>query len=55
MKIAIAAFALGLAAACTEAPQQITAAPQPGYETDAWPDQLRGRTLRQGESGRIYH
>ena len=44
---------LGLAA-CTEEPQRLGAVQQPGYASDAWSDQLRGRTLRQNESSRIY-
>ena len=50
--VVCAAF-LGLAA-CTEEPQRLDAAKAPGYASDAWPDQLRERTLRQNESGRIY-
>ena len=42
---------IGLLAACSEPP---LATPAPGYENDAWPDQMRGRTLRQDESRRIY-
>ena len=41
-------------AACTQEPQRLDAARAPGYAIDAWPDQLRERTLRQNESGRIY-
>ena len=41
-------------AACTEEPQRLDAPQGPGYASDAWPDQLRERTLRQNESGRIY-
>lgn len=41
-------------AACTPEPQRLDAAEGPGYATDAWRDQLRERTLRQNESGRIY-
>ena len=55
MKSVLALLALGLAAGCTEEPQRLASAERPGYQTDAWPDQLRSRTLRQGEAGRIYH
>lgn len=34
--------------------QTLAAATKPGYRTDGWPEQLRARTLRQGESNRIY-
>ncbi|HEX6321210.1 MAG TPA: hypothetical protein VFZ84_20275 [Burkholderiales bacterium] len=54
MKTAIVVLALALAA-CTEHPQRLASAHEPGYRTDAWPDQHRARTLRQGEAGRIYH
>lgn len=46
-----AALALG---ACGQEPQQLESAAQPGYRTDAWPDQERERTLRQSESTRTY-
>ncbi|HEX2198285.1 MAG TPA: hypothetical protein VHG88_06670 [Burkholderiales bacterium] len=48
-------LALGLALmACSEEPQRLDGAERPGYASDAWPEQLRERTLRQNESGRIY-
>lgn len=40
--------------ACGEAPQRLVSAKAPGYRTDAWNDQLRSRTLHQGERERIY-
>jgi hypothetical protein len=40
---------------CTEEPQELVAAGNPGFQTDSWNDQLRERTLRQGEPRRIYH
>jgi hypothetical protein len=43
------------AGGCNEKPQRLASAEKPGYQTDAWEDQHRGRTLRQSESGRIYH
>lgn len=58
MKTLIAALALLpllLLAACEEAPQQLVSAQDPGYRTDAWPDEQRSRTLHQSEAGRIYH
>jgi len=45
---------IGLAA-CSEPPQRLASSAEAGYRTDGWQDQLRGRTLRQGEAGRIYH
>jgi hypothetical protein len=51
LAITLTAFVLS---ACGEAPQRLASAAEPGYQTDSWPDQLRDRTLRQGESGRIY-
>lgn len=41
--------------ACDEPPQRLESAVEPGYRTDDWADQSRGRTLRQSESTRIYH
>lgn len=59
MRTIIIAFAASLIAGalggCTEEPQQLAAAGKPGFKTDSWADQLRERTLRQGESRRIYH
>ena len=40
---------------CTEQPQSLASADQPGSKTDSWDEQERERTLRQGESRRIYH
>ena len=54
VRTATALLAL-LLVGCTEDPQRLAAAREPGYRTDAWPDQHRARTLRQGEAGRIYH
>lgn len=54
MKILAVLAALLALAGCDQAPQVLEAAENPGYQTDAWPDQQRARTLRQGESGRIY-
>jgi hypothetical protein len=58
--IVVAAVVVALAAAAAwradeggEA-QAPGAATEPGYRTDGWPQQLRSRTLRQGESSRIY-
>ena len=33
--------------------QDPAAAQVPGYRIDSWRDQLRSRTLKQGEAGRI--
>ncbi len=41
-------------AACAPVAQRMKSAEAPGYASDAWPDQLRARTQRQNESGRIY-
>lgn len=41
--------------ACDEPPQRLESAMEPGYRTDDWADQSRGRTLRQSEATRIYH
>ena len=51
--VVVSAAFSGLAA-CNEEPQVLDTAQAPGYASDAWPDQLRERTLRQNESGRIY-
>jgi hypothetical protein len=48
-------LALAVAAGCSEEPQHLAASAERGFSTDAWDDQLRERTLRQGESRRIYH
>ena len=40
---------------CAEQPQSLASAGQPGFKTDSWDEQHRERTLRQGESRRIYH
>lgn len=45
---------LAALAACGKAPQVEESARAPGYQSDAWPDQLRERTLRQDESRRVY-
>ena len=50
----VVSAALSGLAACSEEPQVLDTAERPGYASDAWPDQLRERTLRQNESGRIY-
>ena len=56
--LACVAIALALGYAWGDRPvgteHQLSAAVAPGYVTDSWRDQLRGRTLKQGESGRIY-
>ena len=43
------------AGGCAEDSQELAAAEHPGFSTDAWDDQMRERTLRQGEARRIYH
>ena len=48
-------LALAVAAGCSEEPQHLAASAERASTTDAWDDQLRERTLRQGESRRIYH
>ena len=50
--IALAALLVG---GCSEEPQHLAASSEHGFATDAWDDQLRERTLRQGEARRIYH
>lgn len=52
--VAAALVAAGLGG-CAEEPQRLVSADEAGYSTDGWDDQLRERTLRQGESRRIYH
>jgi hypothetical protein len=53
MVAAVALATLGVAA-CSEEPQRLASARKPGFETDAWQDQLRERTLNQSELNRIY-
>lgn len=59
MRMIIIAFVASLVAGalggCSEEPQELAAADEAGFKTDSWADQLRERTLRQGESRRIYH
>jgi hypothetical protein len=54
--LAAAAVLLVLSAglsACSEQPQRLESAAEPGYRTDEWRDQLRRRTMNQNESTRI--
>lgn len=46
------AFAMGRGPAGPE--REPASAHKPGYVVDSWQDQRRGRTLKQGEAGRIY-
>jgi hypothetical protein len=55
MRAIVLVVALLLIGGCTEEPQHLAAAGKPGFQTDSWNDQLRNRTLRQGEARRIYH
>lgn len=55
MAVTVLLLAVLGAAGCDEMPQRLASAEQPGYQTDAWRDQHRERTLRQNESGRIYY
>jgi hypothetical protein len=54
VRILVAALFAAALPACSEDPQQLAAAEKPGHVTDDWPEQLRERTQRQHESGRIY-
>lgn len=53
-RILVAALVAATLPACGEHSQRLAAAEKPGYVTDGWRDQLRQRTQRQHESGRIY-
>ena len=46
--------ALLVLAGCGEEPQRLEAAQMPGAHSDNWNEQLRERTLNQGEAERIY-
>jgi hypothetical protein len=46
--------ALLVLAGCGEEPQRLEAAQTPGANSDNWNEQLRERTLNQGEAERIY-
>jgi hypothetical protein len=52
--VALLPAAAGLGG-CAEEPQRLAAAEAPGFRTDSWDEQLRERTLHQGEARRIYH
>lgn len=53
-RILLAVLLAAALPACSEDPQRLAAAGKPGYVTDDWPEQLRQRTQRQHEVGRIY-
>jgi hypothetical protein len=55
MRMSLIALAALLIGGCSEERQHLAASGKPGFATDAWDDQLRERTLRQGEARRIYH
>ena len=50
---ALCIVAVLLLAACSEKPQELSAARNPGWQTDNWRHELRDRGQTQNESNRI--
>lgn len=49
----VAALTAASLAACSEKPQRLVSDGEPTLSSESWQGQLRERTLKQGESGRM--